>query len=102
MQKPTGKPGVNTDRIFRCIAIERRIQDEAAAAILGADLAESAHSGDDGESALSDVAPEDDLGNDGDEEDEEVVAVNAAEDDDENEAAVVRPRPQSLPVFVGR
>ena len=37
MQKPTGKPGENTDRIFRCIAIERRIQDEAAAAILGAE-----------------------------------------------------------------
>ncbi len=55
MQKPTGKPGANTDRIFRCIAIERRIQDEAAAAILGADLAESAHSRDDGDSALSDV-----------------------------------------------
>jgi hypothetical protein len=25
MQKPTGKPGVNTDCIFRCIEIERRI-----------------------------------------------------------------------------
>ncbi len=36
MQKPTGKPGVNTDRIFRCIEIERRIQDDAVAAILGA------------------------------------------------------------------
>ncbi len=31
MQKLTGKPGVNTDRMFRCIEIERRIQDEAAA-----------------------------------------------------------------------
>ncbi len=31
MQKPTGKPGVNTDRIFRCIEIERRIQDEKSA-----------------------------------------------------------------------
>lgn len=103
MQKPTGKPGVNTDRIFRCIEIERRIQAEAAAAILGADSAESGHSRDDGDSALSDVAQDDDLGNDGDEEDEEVAAVNAAEaeDDDENEAVVVRPRPQSLPAFVG-
>jgi hypothetical protein len=105
MQKPTGKPGVNTDRIFHCIEIERRIQDEAAAAILGAESAESAHSGDDGESALSDVAAEeDDVGNDGDEEDEEVVAVNAA-GDDENETAVAMvrpPRPQSLPAFVGR
>jgi hypothetical protein len=105
MQKPTGKPGVNTDRIFHCIEIERHIQDEAAAAILGAESAESAHSRDDGESALSDVAAEeDDVGNDGDEEDEEVVAVNAA-GDDENEAAVAMvcpPRPQSLPAFVGR
>jgi len=32
MQKPTGKPGENTDRINRCIEIERRIQDEAATA----------------------------------------------------------------------
>ena len=104
MQKPTGKPGVLT---FRCIEIERHIQDEANAAILGADLAESAHSRDDGRSALSDVVAEDtafdDVGNDGDEEDEEVVAVNAAEDN-ENAVAVVMvcPRPQSLPVFVGR
>ena len=71
MQKPTGKPGVNTDRIFRCIEIERRIQDEAAAAILGADSAESAHSRDNGESALLDVAPEDDFEIGGDEEDED-------------------------------
>ncbi len=102
MQKPTDKPSVNTDRIFRCIEIECRIQDEAATAILGADSAESAHSRYDGKSALLDFAPEDDLGNDGDEDDEDkVVAVNATEDDDENEAAVVRPNPQSLPVFVG-
>jgi len=110
MQKPTGKPGENTDHIFRCIAIERHIQDEAAAAIFGAESAESAHSRDNGENALLDVAAEDPFGpalddvrNDGgDEEDEEVEAVNAAED--ENKAAVVlfRPRPQSLPAFVGR
>ena len=55
MMKPTGKPGVNNDRIFRCIEIERRIQDEAAAAILGAESAESAHSRDEGDRALSDV-----------------------------------------------
>ena len=35
MQKPTGKPGVNTDRIFRCIEIERRIQDDAATGHFG-------------------------------------------------------------------
>jgi hypothetical protein len=101
--------GVNTDRIFRCIEIERRIQDEAAAAILGAESAESAHSRDDGESSFLDVAAEDpfdpaldDVGNDSDEEDEEVVAVIAA--DDENAAAVALfcPRSQSLPAFVGR
>jgi hypothetical protein len=40
MQKPTGKPGALTDPIFNCLAIERRIQDEANAAILGADLRE--------------------------------------------------------------
>jgi len=56
MQKPTGKPTVNTDRIFRFIAIERRIQDKAAAANLGAESAEFAHSRADGESAFSDVA----------------------------------------------
>jgi hypothetical protein len=117
MMKPTGKPGVNNDRIFRCIEIERRIQDEAAAAILGAESAESAHSRDDGDSALSDVEDVDrtqdpfdpafdpaldDVGNDGDEEDEEVVAVNAADDENAAAVAMVRPRPQSLPAFVGR
>ena len=111
MQKPTGKPGVNTDRIFRCIEIERRIQDEAAASILGAESAESAHSRDDGESALSDVDRTqdpfdpalDDVGNDGgDEEDEEVVAVNTTDDENVAAVAMVRPRPQSLPAFVGR
>jgi hypothetical protein len=69
---------------------------------LSAESAESAHSRDNGEGAFLDVAAEDDVGNDGDEEDEEVVAVNAA--DDENAAAVVAivcPRPQSLPAFVG-
>ena len=104
MQKPTGKPGVLSDRIYRCIAIECRIQDEADAAILGADLAESGHSRNDGDNALSEIVaddPFDDFGNNGDEEDvevaavnvEEVAAVNAA---DENAAAVamVRPRPQ--------
>jgi hypothetical protein len=55
MQKPTGKPGANTDRIFRCIVIERRIQDEAAAAILGVDSAESKHSRDDGSGSLSEI-----------------------------------------------
>ena len=78
---------------------------------MGADSAESGHSRDDGDSALSEVVADDafnDVGNDGDDEDEEVMAenaevvaaVNAA---DENAAAVtpVRPRPQSLPAFVG-
>jgi len=110
MQKPTGKPDENTDRIFRCIAIERRIQEEAAAAILGAGSAVSAHSRDDGDSALSNVAAEDpfdpaldDVGNDGgDEEDEEVVVVNAVEGENTAAVTLFRPRPQSLPAFVGR
>ncbi len=54
MQKPTGKPGALTDHIFRCLAIERRIQDKANAAILGANLAKSSHGRDDGSSLLSD------------------------------------------------
>ena len=111
MQKPTGKPGVLSDRIYRCIEIERCIQDEANAAILGADSAESGHSLDDGDSALSEVVADDafnDVGKDGDEENEEVAAINTEEvaavnAADENVAAVttVRTRPQSLPAFVG-
>ena len=52
MQKLTGKPGALTDRIFRCLAIERRIQDEANAAIFGADSAESSHGRDDGSTSI--------------------------------------------------
>ncbi len=70
---------------------------------------ESTHSRDDGKSAFSDVAAEDpfdpaldDVGNDGDEEDEEVVAVNAVDDENAATVALFRPRPQSLPAFVGR
>ena len=55
MIKPTGKPGLIRDRIFRCIPIKRRIMEKANAAILGVDSAESGHSGDDGDSAFSDV-----------------------------------------------
>jgi hypothetical protein len=55
MIKPTGKPGLIRDRIFCCITIERRIMEKANAAILGVDSAESGHSGDDGDSASSDV-----------------------------------------------
>jgi hypothetical protein len=95
MHKPTGKPGALTDRIFRCIEIECRIQDEANAAILGADSAESGHSRDDGDSALSEVVADntlfDDVGNDNDggddeeeDEDKEVVAVNAPDDENDN------------------
>ena len=113
MQKPTGKPGVLSDRIYRCIAIERRIQDEANAAILGADSAESGHSGEDGDALLQVIAENssDYDGNYGDGEDEEVAAVNVevaavnAADENANENAVavatVRPRPQSLPAFIG-
>jgi hypothetical protein len=104
MQNPTGKPGVLSDPIFRCMAIEHRIQDEANVASLGADSAESGHSRDDSDSTLSDVVADnafDDVGDDGDEEDEEVVAVNTV---DENAVAVAmaRPCPQLLPVFCRR
>ena len=107
MQKPTGKPGVLSDCIYQSIAIEHHIQDEANAAILGADSVESGHFGDDGDSALSEVVAEnlfDYAGNDSDEEDEEVVAVNVA-DVSANDKAVavvmVNPHPQSLSTFVG-
>ncbi len=104
MQEPTGKPGALQDRIFRCIDIERCIQAEANAAILGVDLAESGHSCNDGSSNYSDVIEEECIGandaadsfkdsppfasiefNDGrvdeaGEEDEEVAAANIAVD----------------------
>ncbi len=103
MQKPTGKPVAASDRIFRCMAIERCIQDETNATILGADSAESGHSRDNGNSALLDVVADDafnDVGDDCDEDDDEVVAVNAA---DENAVAVAMASslPQLLPAFVG-
>jgi len=78
---------------------------------LGADSANSGHSGDDGDSALSEVIAENSFdydSNDGDGEDEEVLAVNeevaavyaADVNADENVVAVatVRHRPQSLPI----
>ena len=45
--------------IYRCMEIERCIQDEANAVILGADSAESSHSCDNGDSALSEVLADD-------------------------------------------
>ncbi len=95
------------------LSIAYRI-DEANTAILGVASAESGHSRNDGDSALSDVGVDDkldDVGNDGDEDDVEVAAVNTT---DENDAAVLttvdanvaavataRPCPNLLPVFVG-
>ncbi len=77
------------------------------------DSAESGHSRDDGDSALSDVGVDDaldDVGNDGDEDDIEVAAVNTTDEIDAavpttmdaNIAAVAtaRPHPNFLPVFV--
>ncbi len=114
IQKPMGESGALSDRIFRCIKIEHRIQDEANAAILGVNSAESGHSHNDGDSALLDIVADDafnDVGDDGDEDDDEVVAVNAADENvasvattaDANVAAVATasPRPQALPAFVG-
>ena len=54
MKKPTGKPGDLRDRHFRCLGIERRIQDRANAAILGVDSAESSHRDDDGTKSSDD------------------------------------------------
>ena len=48
-KKPTGRTGENGDRIARCIAIERRIQDAANAAILGVSSAESDHDNEENE-----------------------------------------------------
>jgi len=124
MKKPTGKPGDLRDRHFRCLGIERRIQDRANAAILGIDSAESSHASDDGsktsdidndggEVAAADVGglggPPADIEfsplrpeNEGDDDDEEVAAANNA---GEMNAAVAhgedaaRVRPQSLPLL---
>ena len=82
---------------WNAVALQYQRESNKLTLHQGEDLWESR---DDGESALTDVALEDDFGIGGDKEDEEVVAVNAA-DDNENESAVVRPRPQSLPAFVG-
>ncbi len=45
-KKPTGKPGDLTDRIYCCLAIERRIQRRVSAAILGASSGESENEND--------------------------------------------------------
>jgi hypothetical protein len=42
-KKPTGQPGNNLDRIFRCLEIEHQIQRKANAAILGVTSGESDH-----------------------------------------------------------
>ena len=124
MKKPTGKPGDLRDRHFRCLGIERRIQDRANAAILGVDSAESSHRDDDGTKSSDDddddgavaaagvgvvggppadihfspIHPE----NEGGDVDEEVAAANNA---GEMNAAVARgedaarARPQSMPLL---
>ena len=121
MKKPTGKPGDLRDRHFRCLGIERRIQDRANAAILGIDSAESSHRDDDGTKSSDDddddgaVAaaevgvvggPPEDIQfspiHEGGDVDEEVAAANNA---GEMNAAVARgedaarARPQSLPLL---
>ena len=109
MKKPTGTPGDLRDRHFRCLRIERRIQDRANAAILGVNSAESSHRDDDGTKSSDDddddgaVAaaevgvvggPPEDIQfspirpeNEGDDVDEEVAAANNA---GEMNAAVAR------------
>jgi hypothetical protein len=43
-KKPTGKPGAMTDRIFRCIAIERQILDKTSSGMMGASSLEDDNS----------------------------------------------------------
>lgn len=106
MKKPTGTPGDLRDRHFRCLRIERRIQDRVNAAILGVDSAESSHRDDDGTKSSDDddddgaaevgvvgITPEDIQfspirpENEGGDVDEEVAAANNA---GEMNAAVAR------------
>jgi hypothetical protein len=102
MQKPTGKPGAVSNRIFQCMEIERHIQ-EANRAILGVDSVESGHSRNDGSSTLLDIVAGDgfnDVRDDGDENDDEVAAVNAAHGN-VVAVAMASPCPLSLPASVG-
>ena len=127
MKKPTGKPGDLLDRHYHCLAIERRIQDRANTAILGINLAESSHRGDDGSKdsnvdddvtndAYNDAPEVDDVSgppadiqfspihpkNEVDDVDEEVVAANNVGELNEAVARgedAARACPQSLPLL---
>ena len=79
-KKPTGKPGNITDRIYHCLAIERRIQRKASAAILGASSGESLNENDQGSKESDDFS----YGGSG-VYDDEVAAANAPRNDDAHE-----------------
>jgi hypothetical protein len=108
-KQPTGKPGNTTDRIYCCLAIERRIQRKASAAILGASSGKSSNEDDQGSKDSDDfsfggrgayddeVAAANVLMNDGDV--REPVDDNAYEE--QSEKANVVARSLALPNFIG-
>jgi hypothetical protein len=49
MKKPTGKPGKNSDRTHRCIAIERKIMEKTQAGMMGIQESEDEDRGDEGD-----------------------------------------------------
>ena len=49
MKKPTGKPGKNSDRTHRCIAIERKIMEKTQAGMNGIQESKDVDRGDKGE-----------------------------------------------------
>ena len=55
-KKQTGKPGDNSDQIFRCLDIERQIQHKANAAILRASSGKLDHDKDIGSRELEMMA----------------------------------------------
>ena len=107
-KKPTGKPGDLTDRIYRCLAIERRIQRKASAAILGASSGESSNENDHGSKDSDNFS----FGGGG-VYDDEVAVANAPRNDDASEpvdddayeeqldVANVGARSPALPNFIG-
>jgi hypothetical protein len=79
-KKPTGKPDNLTDRIYCCLAIKRRIQHRASAAILGASSGESLNKNDQGSEESDDFS----FGGSG-VYDDKVAAANSPRNDDAHE-----------------
>jgi hypothetical protein len=80
LQKPTGKSGDITGRIYRCLAIECQIQCNASELILGASSGESLNENDQGSKESDDFS----YGGSG-VYDDEVPAANAPRNDDAHE-----------------